>query len=58
MKPLDEKLTFGYKLKWWWYYHTRTQKGRYGLLHFLEWLMFMATASFLLEGLVYVWKNA
>lgn len=34
-------MTGAEKVRWWLYYHLHTQKGRYEVYHFAEWLLCM-----------------
>jgi len=51
------RLPLSYKLRWWLYYHAKTQKGRFEVRHFLVWLFCMALAIGILEGAVLVWRQ-
>lgn len=40
------------KCRWWWRYHTQTQKGRYEVCHFLQWLLFMGVCTACVEAVL------
>ncbi len=56
-KDKAEKLSLAYCMKWWFYYHTKSLKGRFEVYHFLQWLLFMLVCIAVLEAVLYLWQN-
>ncbi len=45
------------KLKWLFYYYTKSDKGRFELSHIVELFCFLGVSILLLETVLYLWLN-
>lgn len=62
MNVLEKKgdlvpLSFLYCVKWWYYYHTKTVKGKFEVYHFIEWLLLITGCVAILEMGLYLWLS-
>lgn len=57
MSAEKERMAFSEKLKWWYFYHTRSQKGRFEVYHFAQWLLCIGLLIAAGEAAVYLWLN-
>lgn len=49
--------TWRENVRWWWYYHTRTEKGRFETYHFFEWIVYMTVCTMCME-VILLWLGA
>ena len=52
MKNQNDDFSLSYKLKWMWYYFTKTKKGQFEARHFIQVFLLITFGSLLLDLII------